>query len=189
MIKKALLVFLITSPFSWVYANGIDFRAGSDAADFTFLTESSSFGYGGADVGIGVFFDDSDNLIANSSILVSGSSLADIQALQFGIGVKAYLGTIDVINQTGAALAIGATGRFTFPGPTPLAVVAEAFVAPSVSSLGDFDGLSEFRIALEIEVTPSARAYVGYRDFDLEIGSGIEIRLDDAVHFGVRFSF
>lgn len=190
MIKKVLLVVLALFPFSNAVANGIDLRLSSDAAEFTLLTESSSFGYGGADVGIGVFFDDNDNVIVNGSIIVSGTGLGNLPGLNFGVGVKAYVGTLDLIDETGGALAIGATGRYVFPGPTPMAVLVEAFVAPSVSSLADFEGVTEFRVGLEIEVTPSARAYIGYRDFEVDtdlISAGIT--LDDEIHFGVRFSY
>jgi len=189
MIKKVLLIVLVLSPFSNVAANGLDLRLSKDAAELTLLTDSSTFGYGGADVGVGVILDDNDNVIFNGSIIVSGSSVGEIKALHFGVGVKAYVGRIDVVNDTGGALSIGATGRYVFPGTTPLAILVEAFVAPSVSSLGDFDGVSEFRFGVEAEVTPSARAYIGYRNLDVDTNAGPEFEIDNAINFGVRFSY
>ena len=45
------------------HADGLDISLGSDSAALTYLTDSSSFGYGGADVGTGIFFnEDSDYL-------------------------------------------------------------------------------------------------------------------------------
>jgi len=81
--------------------------------------------------------------------------------------------------------------RYVFPANTPLAILGEAFVAPSVTSFSNFDGISEYRVALELEVTPSARAYVGYRQLkvDLSNGTGPKYKLDDRAHVGVRFSF
>lgn len=191
MFNKAFLVLVFLFPLSVVNANGIDFRLSSDTAELTFLSEASTFGYGGADIGFGGIVDDNSNFLIHASILVSGSGAADIQALQFGVGVKAYAGSIDLgpTDETGGALAIGAKGRYVFPGPTPLAVLVEAYIAPSVASFGDFDGVTEVRAGLEMEVTPSARAYVGYRilDIDTNVISGIE--LDDSIHFGVRFSY
>ena len=183
----ALLAFFCYSSAS--NANGIDLRLSSDAAELTFLSESSTFGYGGADIGFGIFFDDDDNLILNGSIIVSGSGLGNLPGLNFGIGIKAYAGSIDVINQTGGAVAIGATGRYVIPGSVPTAILVEAYIAPSVSSLADFDGISEFRVGLEIEVTPSARAYIGYRDYEVDTNVAAGLKVDDAIHFGVRFSY
>ena len=76
-----------------------------------------------------------------------------------------------------------------FPASTPLAILLEGFVAPEVVSLADFEGVREYRIALELEVTPSARAYVGYRKLEFELDNNIDIVTDDKAHAGVRFSF
>jgi len=190
LIRTAFVLLAFFCYSSASNANGIDLRLSSDAAELTFLSESSTFGYGGADIGFGVFFDDNDNLILNGNIIVSGSGLGNLPGLNFGVGIKAYAGTIDIIpSQTGGAVAIGVTGRYVIPGVVPMAVMVEAYVAPSVSSLADFDGVSEFRVGLEVEVTPSARAYVGYRDFEVDTNIKSGLKVDDAIHFGVRFSY
>lgn len=183
-----LLAGLLAS--SMTYANGVDFRISSETAELTLLSEASTFGYGGADIGIGVFIDEIDDVIASGSMLVSGTSTGDVRAMQFGVGVKAFLGSIDASNETGGALAIGIRGRYVFPGQNPLAVVAEAFVAPGVTSLVDFQGVTEMRLGIEMEVSPSARAYVGYHALDIETEKSlVDLTLDDTVHFGVRFSY
>jgi len=58
-----------------------------------------------------------------------------------------------------------------------------------VTSFADFDGLVEYRFALELEVTPSARAYIGYRVLEVELDTGLKYKLDDNAHIGVRFAF
>lgn len=171
-------------------ANGIDFRLASKSAEFIFLTQSSTFGYGGADIGFSVFTNDRDDLIGTASVLVSGSSTGDVRALHFGVGAKAYAGTLETIgSDKGGALAIGGQVRYVFPAATPLAVLGEIFFAPSVVSVGDFAGVREYRLALELEVTPSARAYVGYRFLEVQRETGGDLELDDQLHAGVRFSF
>ena len=182
-----MLVSLFCS--STTYANGIDFRISSETAEITFLSQASTFGYGGADVGIGAFINEGDDLMLGGSMLVSGSSTGDLQALHFGVGVKGYFGSVDVSNETGGAIAIGAQARYVFPGPTPLAVLFEVFIAPSVTSLIDFEGLTELRLGLELEVSPSARAYVGYHSFELDTKFRRNHELDDTAHFGIRFTY
>lgn len=193
MIKKALLAILVLSPFSNASANAIDFKISSETAEFTFLTEASTFGYGGADVGYGVFIDEDDDVLASGSILVSGSSSGDLKALQFGVGVKAYAGKINnplsAQDDKGAAFALGAKVRYVFPGPSPMAAVLEGYVAPTVTSLGDFEGVSEVRAGIEFEVTPSARAYLGYMNVEVDTSATTSVELDDSVHIGVRFSY
>ncbi|MGB5396056.1 MAG: YfaZ family outer membrane protein [Gammaproteobacteria bacterium] len=191
MLRKALLSLMILAPLSNVSASGIDLRLGSKTAEIVYLTESATFGYGGADIGFGLFFNEADDFVASGSVLVSGSSAGDVRALHFGVGAKAYFGSIDVQpeNLEGGALAIGGQVRYVFPASTPLAILGELFIAPSVTSVSDFEGISEYRLALELEVTPSARAYIGYRQLKVEVDNNVKLKLDDRAHVGVRFSF
>ena len=77
----------------------------------------------------------------------------------------------------------------------PFAFLLEGFFASDVTSASDFKGLTEVRVGLELEVTPSARAYIGYRSLEVDLiqglgnnnGDGHE--LDDKGHVGVRFAF
>ncbi len=172
-------------------AGAIDFRLGSDAAELSYLTQNASFGYGGADIGFGLLVNDNNDFIANGSILVSGTSAGDVKALHFGVGVKAYAGTLDnpVDNKDGGAVAIGARIRYVFPGSVPLAILAEGFYAPDITSISEFDGVKEYRVALEFEVTPSARAYVGYRRLQLNLDNDVDYDVDKDPHIGVRFEF
>jgi len=194
MLRKALIVTTLLIPFNNASAGAIDFRVGQDMAEITFLTQTASFGYGGADIGFGALVNEHNDVIANGSILVSGSSAGDVKALHFGVGAKAYAGMIEgpgstSLNVDGGAVAIGGRIRYVFPGTAPFAVLAEAFYAPEVTSIADFDGLLEYRVALELEVTPSARAYVGYRRLEVTFNRDIDYDVDKEAHIGVRFEF
>ncbi len=195
MLRKALLTTALLIPINHVSAGAIDFRVGQDVAELTFLTQTSSFGYGGADIGFGALINEHNDVIANASILVSGSNTGDVKGLHFGVGVKAYAGAIDGPSSTpldvnGGAIAIGGRIRYVFPGNSPLAVLGEAFYAPEMTSISDFDQLLEYRVALEMEVTPSARAYLGYRLLEVEFNdNNSDFEVDNEAHIGVRFEF
>ena len=72
-------------------------------------------------------------------------------------------------------------------------IFVRSFYDSNGDGIGDFKGLTEIRVALEMEITPSARAYIGYRSLEIEVSEGLvmddEIDLDDKGHIGVRFSF
>lgn len=193
MLRKALISLVALIPATNVLSAGLDLKLSSETAEITFLTENATFGYGGADIGIGLFINENDDFLVNGSILVSGSGTGDVRALHFGVGGKAYGGRLDFgpnnEDPSGGAIAIGGHLRYVFPASTPFAVLAEGFWAPSVTSFSDFDGITEYRFAFELEVTPSARAYVGYRKLELELDSGRKYSADDNVHIGVRFAF
>lgn len=197
MLRKALITTTLLVSFNNASAGAIDFRVGQDMAELTFFTQNASFGYGGADIGVGVLFNQYNDVIANGSILVSGNSAGDVKALQFGVGAKIYGGDINGpdakrVDIKGGAVAIGGQIRYVFPGSAPFAVLGEVFYAPEVTSISEFDRLLEYRVALELEVTPSARAYIGYRmleiDFDA-FGSNQNYEVDDSANIGVRFEF
>ncbi len=197
MLRKALITTTLLVPFNYATAGAIDFRVGQDMAELTFFTQNASFGYGGADIGVGVLFNQYNDVIANGSILVSGNSAGDVKALQFGVGAKIYGGDINGPDATrvdikGGAVAIGGQIRYVFPSSTPLAVLGEIFYAPEVTSISEFDRLLEYRVALELEVTPSARAYVGYRLLEVDFnafGGNVSYEVDDSANIGVRFEF
>jgi len=197
MLRKALIITTLLIPFNNASAGAIDFRVGTDMAELTFLTQTASFGYGGADIGFGALINEYNDVIANASILVSGSSSGDVKALHFGVGAKLYAGDINgpdnsTVDIQGGAVAIGGQIRYVFPGSTPFALLGEAFFAPEVTSISEFDGLLEYRVAVELEVTPSARAYIGYRVLEVEFdnsGRNIDYDVDDSANIGVRFEF
>ncbi len=197
MLRKALITATLFIPFSNASAGAIDFRVGQDMAELTFFTQNASFGYGGADIGAGVLFNQYNDVIVNGSILVSGNSAGDVKALQFGVGAKIYGGDINGpdakrVDIKGGAVAIGGQIRYVFPGSAPFAVLGEVFYAPEVTSISEFDRLLEYRVALELEVTPSARAYVGYRMMEVRFnafGRNVDYEVDDSANIGVRFEF
>ena len=198
MLRRALITIVLPAVLlvstGQANAGAIDFRVGQDMAELSYLTQTASFGYGGADIGFGAMVNEFNDFIASGSILVSGSAAGDVQGLHFGVGAKGYGGSLEgpgntSLDITGGAIAIGGKIRYILPGSTPLAILAEGFYAPEVTSIAEFDGLVEYRFALELEVTPSARAYIGYRNLEVTFRNDIDYEVDDAAHVGVRFEF
>lgn len=193
MLRKVLLIAILLVPAKTIFAGALDFRLGSNMAELSYLSQVSSFGYGGADIGFGALINEDDDIVASGYILVSGSNTGDVRGLHFGVGAKGYAGTLDgphnQLNADGGAIAIGARLRYVFSLSIPMAVLGEVYYAPDVTSISDFDGLQEYRLAAELEVTPSARAYIGYRKLEISLDNNIDYEVDDAAHIGVRFEF
>jgi len=171
-------------------ATGFDFRIADEAAEVFYLYKSSTFGYGGSDVGWGIFFNENDDKMLSGSLLVSGNGAGGKRALQFGVGIKGFVADFgNGADVQGGGLGIGGLIRYVFSSSTPVAILVEAYSVPTITSFGDADDFSEARFALELEVSPSARAYLGYRTMTLETDSNNEYELDDSLHFGVRIGF
>lgn len=190
MLKKITITLMMAMVASQVQARGVDLRLADETAEMVFLTESSTFGYGGADVGLGFFFNEADDVMFSASAMVTGHGAGNNRALQFGVGAKFMMPSLDFEDEVVAGLAIGGQIRYVIPATTPIALLAEGFIAPKIVSFSGAEQLSEYRFALELEVTPSARAYVGFRHFEVDLENGPTGReLDDEAHIGIRIQF
>lgn len=172
-------------------ATGFEFRVADKTAEMFYLYKTSTFGYGGADVGWGYFFNENNDKMLSASVLVSGNGAGNNKALQFGVGMKAYLASIDASpsNLEAGGVGLGGLIRYVFSSATPVAILLEAYTVPQVTSVGDSDDLNEQRFAIELEVTPSAKAYIGYREITFGLEAGGEAVIDEETHFGVRVNF
>ena len=189
MLTRIIAILAMAVVFNQVQAKGLDLRLADKTAELIYLTESSTFGYGGADMGLGFFYNDADDVMFSAVAMVSGHGSGNNRPLQFGVGVKLAFASLDVPDLESGALSVGGQLRYVIPATTPVAFLAEGFVSPDITTFGDAEQTLEYRIALELEVTPSARAYVGYRKIEIDLTGLGEYEMDDEVHLGVRLAF
>ncbi len=172
-------------------ASASDFEAAlsSDTAQFTFRSDSSVIGWGGADLGLGLFYNDESDLIAQASLIQMRQASED-NPLTFGVGVKAYLGFLDDIDQDVFAVGIGGEVRYTIPGTMPMAVYLRATYAPEITSFLDVEEVIDYQLGFQIEILPQTMAFVGVRhlEFDTDDEGSYDAD-DDNLHFGVRLTF
>lgn len=190
MLKKIFAIVVASLVSAQVHAAGAELRLADETAEMTYFNRSSTFGYGGADMGVGLFFNEQDDLQLAAGVMVTGNSAGNNKALKFGVGAKLLFADLDVIDDSMGALAVGAQVRYVFPSSTPVAFLVEGFVAPSIVSFAGAEQYVEYRVALELEVTPSARAYIGFRHMEYEVENlQPEYELDDNGHVGIRIEF
>jgi len=172
-------------------ANANDFEAAlsKETAQFTFHSDSSLIGWGGADLSLGLFYNDDSDLVAQGS-LVQMRQPSEDTPLTFGVGVKAYLGHLDDISQDIAAFAVGGEVRYTIPGTMPMAVYARGFYAPKITSFADAEEVIDYTIGFQLEILPRTIGFVGIRhlEFDTDDEGSYDAD-DDNIHIGVRLTF
>lgn len=172
-------------------ANANDFEAAlsQETAQFTFRSDSSLIGWGGADLAIGLFYNDESDIIAQAS-LVQMRQASEDTPLTFGVGVKAYLGHLDDIDEEVAAFAIGGEVRYTIPGTMPMAVYGRGFYAPEITSFADAKEVIDYTIGFQLEILPQTVGFVGIRHLEFDTDdSGSYDADDDNLHIGVRLTF
>jgi len=171
-------------------ASGLDFSLGENSATVRFLTRSSSLGYGGADIGYGVFYNEDSDFILDANFMMIGNPASSDRPLQFGVGAKAYIGNYDQANLDIGAIAIGGQIRYVIPSSsTPMALSLEGYYAPGISSFADTESVGELIFRYGFEVASSTVAYVGYRRLEVDFETVSDAELDDNFHIGIRVNF
>lgn len=194
MVYKFLIASLLSLvAVNTVQARGLDISIGNEAAQITYMYESyGQIGIGGTDLGVGMFFNENDDVIFNGGLLVTGNSLGESRALQAGVGVKGFAGKLDVESDQDTVAAVGIGGKlaYIFPSRTPLALSLEAYIAPEVTAFSDNERVAEANVRFEVEIAPTTRFFVGYRSLEVEFEDiPGEYEIDDSSHLGIRFSF
>ncbi len=181
----SLLAFVCILP-----AHASDFEAAlsRETAEFTFRSDSSLIGWGGADLALGLFYNENSDFIGQAS-LIQMRQPSEETPLTFGVGVKAYLGHLDDIDESMLALAIGGEVRYTIPGTMPMAVYARGFYAPEITSFSGSKDVLDYRFGFQIEALPQTVAFIGVRHFEIDTDSGSYTLDDDNIHLGVRLTF
>jgi hypothetical protein len=170
-------------------ANDFEVALSSDTAQFTFRSDSSLIGWGGADLGFSLFYNEADDVLGQISLMQSRQP-SQQNPLTLGVGVKAYLGRIDLVGDSVVAFGIGGEIRYTFAGVTPMAIYLNGHIAPEITSFSDTDEIREYTLGFAIEVLPQTTAFVGFRNLEIDSSNASEYELDDdRVHIGVRLTF
>lgn len=188
MIKRCAWAVGLALFSAGVQADGLDISLSDETANVVYLTDSGSFGYGGADVGFGALWNENDDVVGHANILVTGNPQSG-NNFQLGVGAKGYLGTLDDADEDVAAIGIGGIIRYVIPAQTPMGLALEGYWAPDITSFSDTESLREVMARFELEVMPSARGYIGYRLLEPEMENAGDVEVDDEIHLGIRFTF
>ncbi len=145
-------------------------------------------GPGGADFSAAAFYNDSSDWLFSLGLKASGRPAGN-QPMVFGVGAKAYLGMIDKPDSNFQSLALGGDVRHVIPANMPVSLGLEGYYAPRVTSFSDGRELLDLGARIEVEVTPGAAGFLGYRYIQADLNQKKRYRMDDNVHFGVRLDF
>lgn len=171
------------------WANDFEAALSSETAQFTFRSDSSLIGWGGADLGLSLFYNEESDFLGQVELLQSRQA-SSASPLTFGVGVKAYAGRLDDSGDELFGLGIGGEIKYTFAATMPVAIYFRGFIAPEITSFSDTEEISDYVFGVQIEVLPQTTAFLGVRHIEVDTENTKNFELDDdEVHFGVRFRF
>ncbi len=188
-IRFALILVISLSFSSRLQANDFEVALSSETAQFTFRSDSSLIGWGGAALGLSLFYNEQSDFVTQVEILQTRQASSQ-NPLTLGVGVKGYAGRIDANGDDIFGLGIGGEIRYTIAGVMPMSFYLRGYIAPNITSFGETEGISDYLLGFQIEVLPQTTAFVGVRSFEVENESFQNYQLDDEeFHFGVRLTF
>lgn len=190
-----------------VLADSLDVNLNNNAAQFQFNMSASDFVEGNSELHGGVLYNDTNNMFVDAGMLVKGGSEdSDSAGLSMGVGVKGVFGvvhtktttttatvpvtttTTDVTN-TVSAIGVGGQLVLALPTPTRVALVGEYYASPKIMSFADCERFNQAGIRVELEVSPQANVYVGYREIGFGVKNTGSVTLDKGTNVGVVMSF
>ncbi|MCP4188562.1 MAG: hypothetical protein GY763_13240 [Gammaproteobacteria bacterium] len=190
--KLFRLIFILivgTGLAGQVQASDFEAALSSETAQFTFRSDSSLIGWGGADLGLSLFYNDDNDFVMQAELLQARQASSG-NPLTFGVGVKAYVGRLDVNGDEVFGLGIGGEIKYTFAGVMPTALYLRSYLTPEITSFMETEGITDHVLGFQIEVLPQTTAFIGMHHLEVETENlnGYEVD-DDELHLGVRFTF
>lgn len=188
-IRLSHLCLLGLAAISTANANDFEAALSKETAQFTFRSDSSLIGWGGADLALGLFYNDDSDIIGQAS-LIQMRQPSEETPLTFGVGVKAYLGYLDDPDENLAGFGIGGAVQYTIPGTMPMAVYARGFYTPDITSFSDANEIIDYTLGFQIEILPETTGFVGIRHLEIDTDDDGDYDADDNnIHLGVRLTF
>gem|GEM_PF-322985 len=180
---------------------GVDFALSNETANLAVLFNPYQFNKGGgSELTLGGFVNESGDNLLHGTLMARGKRQSGNSVYTLGAGFKAVYGELDideaiVINGSDTekvgAVAIGLQAGVLLASSrhTPVELIGEAFMAPSITSFTDADRYTEIGARLQVEVIPQARAYLGYRRLSFDTNDYLGVRVDSGFHLGLNVSF
>lgn len=199
--KKALAGVLLLASVSIADAAGLDLSLSNETANLAILLNPYQFSAGGgSELILGGFINETGDNLLYSTLMARGKRQSGNSVYSIGAGFRAIYGELEVPDdiviagadtETVGAIGLGmqmgvllASSRYT-----PIELIGEAFLAPSIASFTDADRYTEFGARLQMEVIPQARAYVGYRRLSFDTNDYNGLRIDSGFHLGMSVTF
>ncbi|NLO79413.1 MAG: hypothetical protein GX093_03715 [Xanthomonadaceae bacterium] len=187
--RRLLFAFVLAASLVPVaaHARSLELSLNDDVAQFLVTTQTRPFGVHNAEFGVGVLFNDDDDLIGSLRLM---STNRVSPSLRLGVGLQGYLGDLDRPDETMGGSAVGGNVGIGLAAQVPLFLVLEGWVAPGVLSFGDTDKIKEWSARVEAHISPHAAFFVGYRQLKVDLETlSRDYEVDDSAFIGVRLGF
>ena len=139
--------------------------------------------------GLGYTHHDGSRNMADLSLHATGQTALLNMPTTVGIGGM-IMGFDDEDTDTnGGGVGFGGFVRMNIPKVPGLGFNAAAHYAPTITSFGDADGMTNFETSLSYRVIKNAEVSAGYRFYETDFDPSGELTLDEGGFLGMRLFF
>ncbi len=134
------------------------------------------------------FTNEDEDALWHFRFLRVGDPVAD-WPFDFGLGMGTYYVLLDTPDEEIPAITLSALGQYSIEAPYPMRLIADVSFAPDITTFNDGEGLVDFGLGLEVDLSDYVSGFLGYRFLEVEVEGVEDIELDQSLHLGVRLGF
>ncbi len=187
-IAYLLLFFLFSSV---AYGQELEFQLSDDMARIMYTSSAIGENYGRLELEGGILYADDDERPSSDYLLHFGTQVRgeSVDApIIVAIGARLYYGEAATFDIGG--LGIGGDVMVMPESWKGLGIGAFLYVVPSVVAFQDSDGLNEYGVTLNYQITSQALITVGYQKIETDIKNvSSSYTIDDGAYLGIGLSF
>lgn len=192
MWQRVIQVLLFCVVSATARAEGIVAMLGGDSARFFYSTQMWGQQAGPVELESGLMFNEDNNYLLNLGMMLRNDTLDS--PIIFSLGGRGYFASLEKTetneDYSVAALALGVEILFVPDNLGGLGMGFHYFYAPDILAGADAEGVTEYGLKLDYQLTPQSNVFVGYqkivadikereKDFDIEKGF--------MLGFGIRY--
>jgi len=133
----------------------------------------------------GFLTNEDDDWAAVLRLMRFGEPAPDVP-VGLGVGIGLVGVGLETENATVGGLTLTGQADLVLEAHYPMRFLVETSWAPGVSTFGDGEALFDLGLRWEVELSPWAAGYLGYRRFEVELDDGSVSNVDSRLHVGVR---
>jgi hypothetical protein len=176
-----------------VLLSGVSAKSHADLLDLNLSNDAVAAQYL-IDMGQGFFaggsalHEEDNGQVVSIDVLVRDDLRSGEHAFTAGVGGRLFGVIAEGDDNDGGSLALGGFVNYNLPNLRALAIRGEVFHGPSVTSMGEIDGITVYELGLDVEVIERAMLHAGYRKVRVDFGPASG-DMDEGLNFGIKLEF
>lgn len=168
-------------------AEQLDLSFNSDALRIQYVHEFKS---NNLNLDTGWLYNSDRGSVLHVGLLLSGFAAEGTNPVSAGVGGRIVYTDGELSNQSGLAVPVGGTLRWSPRNLDRLVISGDLFFAPNILSTGDLEKYEEYAVRVGYNVTRQADIYVGARYINGKYKSPVPNAMyDNGMHIGINLRF